>query len=139
MASDNKHLILVSLLFAVAVVSVAVGFPAILTFVWKVRPPGTVSELGDAFNILNTIFAGLALLGVIVAIVLQSRELALQRKEIASTRVELSRTAKANEELWRTASQQLDREKDWSRTRVALDLYQQWHAPRYGADQGVNV
>lgn len=56
-------------------------------------------ELGDSFNVINALFSGLALAGVVVAILLQRRELALQREELTLTRAELKRTAKAQEEI----------------------------------------
>lgn len=44
---------------------------------------------GDMFGVANTLFSGLAFLGVIYAILLQREELRLQRKELKSTRKEL--------------------------------------------------
>jgi hypothetical protein len=44
---------------------------------------------GDAFGAVNALFSGLALAGVIVAILLQSEELKLQRQELTETRTEL--------------------------------------------------
>lgn len=44
---------------------------------------------GDAFGAVNALFSGLALAGVVAAILLQSEELKLQRKELEETRIEL--------------------------------------------------
>jgi len=44
------------------------------------------SLVGDSYGALNTLFSGLAFFGVILAIFLQSRELKLQRGELAATR-----------------------------------------------------
>ena len=52
---------------------------------------------GDAFGALNTLFSGLAFVGIIYTIFLQRKELALQRKELELTRQELKRTAEAQE------------------------------------------
>ena len=44
--------------------------------------------LGDIFNAISSLFAGLAFAGIIYTIYLQSEELSLQRKELADTRKE---------------------------------------------------
>lgn len=41
---------------------------------------------GDQFGAINSLFSGLALAGIIITILLQSRELSLQRKELSQTR-----------------------------------------------------
>ena len=46
-------------------------------------------EFGDTFGALNALFAGLAFAGVIYAILLQQKELALQRKALEATEVEI--------------------------------------------------
>ena len=46
-------------------------------------------QFGDAFGALNTLFSGLAFAGVIYAIILQKKELALQREELEKTRKEI--------------------------------------------------
>lgn len=59
---------------------------------------GTVENrgfLGDSFGLVNAMFSGLALAGVILAIWLQSRELGLQREELGLTRDELTRQGDA--------------------------------------------
>jgi len=53
---------------------------------------------GDMFGAINSLFSGLALAGIIIAIILQSQELEYQRQELRQTRQELARTAKAQEE-----------------------------------------
>ena len=58
-------------------------------------------ELGDTFGLRNAYASGLALFGVVVAIVLQQGELELQRQEIAQNREELARSATAQEESQR--------------------------------------
>lgn len=53
---------------------------------------------GDMFGAVNTLFSGLAFAGVIYAIILQGKELALQRQELEMTRGELAKAAKAQTE-----------------------------------------
>ena len=56
------------------------------------------AQLGDSFGIASSLFSGLALAGVLIAIILQSQELRLQREELELTRKELMRTANAQEQ-----------------------------------------
>lgn len=63
---------------------------------------------GEMFSAVNALFSGVALAGVIVAIVLQSRELELQRRELELTRDELRRTARAQEESRDALAKQVD-------------------------------
>ena len=56
------------------------------------------AAFGDMFGAVNALFAGLAFLGVVYAILLQKEELSLQRAELKMTRDELRRTATAQEE-----------------------------------------
>ena len=53
---------------------------------------------GDTFGLVNAGFSGLAFLGVIYAIILQSRELELQRKELHHSVEAIKRSAEAQEE-----------------------------------------
>ncbi len=46
-------------------------------------------ELGDSFNIITSLFTGLAFAGVIVSVVLQTQELKLQRRELRENTSEL--------------------------------------------------
>ncbi|MGY8873253.1 MAG: hypothetical protein ACKVJE_22740 [Pseudomonadales bacterium] len=52
---------------------------------------------GDMFGSVNSLFSGLAFLGVVYAILLQRQELSLQRKELELTRNELKKSADAQE------------------------------------------
>ena len=65
----------------------------------------TRAEMGDAFGAINALFSGLALAGMVYAILLQRvelrlqrEELKLQRQELAETRGELKRQADAAEQ-----------------------------------------
>ena len=52
---------------------------------------------GDSFGAINSLFSGLALSGIIYTILLQRKELSLQRQELRETRLELERSANAQE------------------------------------------
>ncbi|MDX2006246.1 MAG: hypothetical protein SFU83_13280 [Meiothermus sp.] len=84
---NNQIWIIAGLIFAV----VAIIYWRFL--VWAVAvnttDQGNSGTLGDTFGLLNALFSGLAFAGLIVTILLQSRELGLQRQELAETRAEL--------------------------------------------------
>jgi hypothetical protein len=83
----------------------AIGFSVLVVFVaielvvyfsaatWADR--GTI---GDSFGAVNALFSGLALAGVVCAILLQREELQLQREEIKATRVEHAKSSQAQSE-----------------------------------------
>jgi len=52
---------------------------------------------GDSFGVLNTLFSGLAFVGVIIAIFMQKEELRLQREEVKMQRIETTRLADTQE------------------------------------------
>lgn len=56
---------------------------------WLFPEIGERGQFGDTFGVINALFSGLALGGVIYAILLQKEELALQREELAETRGEM--------------------------------------------------
>mgnify|MGYP000514631562 CR=1 len=71
-------------------------------------------QLGDLFGGVNAIFSGLALAGVVTAVILQSEELKLQREELELQRAELTlsreefrRMAEANESAALALTRQL--------------------------------
>lgn len=51
-------------------------------------------EFGDKFGVINSLFSGLAFAGIIITILLQSRELKLQREELEETRVVFKKQSK---------------------------------------------
>jgi len=55
------------------------------------------AKLGDSFGVINSLFSGLAFAGIIYTILLQRKELVLQRDELRDTRLELKRSANAQE------------------------------------------
>jgi hypothetical protein len=57
----------------------------------------TRGQFGDMFGAANALFSALAFGGVIVTVLLQREELALQRQELEDTRKELARAAAAQE------------------------------------------
>lgn len=59
---------------------------------------GDRANFGSSFGAVSALFSGLALVGVIYAVTLQTEELGLQRQELAYTREELRRAATAQEE-----------------------------------------
>lgn len=67
------------------------------------KSPG---EIGDMFGMVNSLFSGFALAGVICAILMQREELSLQRKELELTRNELARSAQAQSESAKALTQQ---------------------------------
>lgn len=78
-------------------------------------------QLGDIFGSINALFSGLAFAGVVFAILLQRQELALQRQELKETRLEVTRTADAQE-----AAQQALNKTIWAQSyKVVLDILQE--------------
>lgn len=65
------------------------------------------TDFEKIFNGVNSLFSGLAFLGVIYTVVLQRQELKLQREELVLTREELKRSAKAQEDSERALSAQV--------------------------------
>jgi len=81
---------------------------AVVIFIWilfsillpKIEPSlANRAILGDSYGTINSLFSGLAFSGIIYTILLQRKELALQREELIHTRKELSRSADAQENL----------------------------------------
>lgn len=79
--------------FLVALIVIWAGLTGLINFYW---PEQTLRAgvLGDSFGAVNALFSGLALAGVVFAILLQKTELSLQRKELRLQRqeMELNRT-----------------------------------------------
>lgn len=53
------------------------------------------NQFGGMFGGIGALFSGLALAGVVVAVLMQKEELELQREELAATREELKRSTEA--------------------------------------------
>ena len=56
---------------------------SIIVLCWLFPNIGIRGQFGDSFGAINALFAGLAFAGVIFAIILQKKELELQRQELA--------------------------------------------------------
>ncbi|MFO1439558.1 MAG: hypothetical protein U1F81_14655 [Verrucomicrobiaceae bacterium] len=69
--------------------------------------PAKQGQLGDLFGGVNALFSGLALAGVVTAVILQSHELHLQRKELELTRHELTKSAEANRNAANALAEQI--------------------------------
>jgi hypothetical protein len=80
-----------------------VTFMVLLMKSWQDR-----SNFGEMFGGLNTLFSGLAFIGVIYAIFLQRRELEFQRQELILTRTELKRSAEAQEKSEKALKDQVE-------------------------------
>ncbi|MCR9245510.1 MAG: hypothetical protein NXI31_10795 [bacterium] len=80
---------------ALALVLWALTVPALS---WLYDDPAERGQFGDAFGAINALFSGIALGGVVFAILMQREELQLQRNELAETRAELARQAAAAED-----------------------------------------
>jgi hypothetical protein len=66
--------------------------------IWWLMPTWeTRGAFGDMFGAANALFSGVALAGLVYAILLQRQELGLQRRELETTRHELRRSADAQE------------------------------------------
>lgn len=62
------------------------------------------ADFGGSFAFVESLFSGLAFAGVIIAILLQSQELRLQRKELEETRAELKKSAEAQKDMHKAMS-----------------------------------
>lgn len=78
-----------------------------MAFLFRAMPLKAEGNLGDAASAVGAIFSALAFAGVIVAIVLQSDELRLQRAELSMTRDELAGQKAQLESQNRTMSRDL--------------------------------
>lgn len=63
-------------------------------------------EFGDKFGAINSLFSGLAFLGLIITLLFQKEELELQRQELSETRKELEGQKKEFEEQNKTIKYQ---------------------------------
>ncbi len=66
-----------------------------------------VGAFGDSFGILNTLFSGLALGGVIFTVYQQKKELELQREELQATREEMKKSTIAQQNSEMALSEQV--------------------------------
>lgn len=91
---------------------------------------------GDMFGGLNTLFSGLAFIGVIYAIILQKEELGLQREELKLTREELKKSAEAQIKSGKALSvqvKQMEKSARLNALTTLIDFYTRI-AASYGED-----
>lgn len=107
---------LVALLLAGFVLWVA-SIPLVMLYYGE---PGNSSEFGDMFGAVNALFSGLALAGIIYAII-------IQRQELILTRQELTRTAEAQIESAKSLEKQLGLQIDASRLAALASLVESYN------------
>jgi len=83
--NDNDNGFIVT---AVIVTIVIIGLWFVTYYALKDKPSTDRGTFGDMFGSINALFSGLALTGIILTILLQRKELKLQRKELIDTRQE---------------------------------------------------
>ena len=91
--SSTKSLIEGSLVGAAVIGVMWLLSPGVLSLVFDT--PTEAASFGDSYGALNTLFSGLAFLGVIIAIILQRQELIEQRIEIRNSRIAQEESADA--------------------------------------------
>jgi hypothetical protein len=102
--TNNKGLFLITIISLVFVI----GLWTLNYFFLKDQNNESKAAFGNMFGPISALFSGLAFVGVIVTIILQSRELALQRLELKDTREELKRSADAQEKSERALLRQAE-------------------------------
>jgi len=80
----DSRFILVSVIVTVIIIGLWIG----TYFLLKDMKPAQRGTIGDMFGSINALFSGLALAGIILTIMLQRKELKLQREELRDTRKE---------------------------------------------------
>ncbi|WP_435623311.1 hypothetical protein [Flagellimonas sp.] len=73
---------------------------------WETR--GT---FGDLFGAVNALFSGMAFAGLLYTIILQKQDINLQREEIAANRLELKKSAKAQQNSEKALKEQVEQMK----------------------------
>lgn len=111
----------------------------IIFFIWLISYPlldyfypalNSKGTFGDSFGAINSLFSGLALAGIIYTILLQRKELALQRQEIRDNRRELARSATAQENSERSLKRQAENLKVTARLNALSTLISHYNQPR---------
>jgi hypothetical protein len=104
-AKDDINYRPLVILFIVVFITWLVSFIVVLSTIkdWNAR-----GNFGDSFGGINALFSGLAFAGIIYTILLQKKELTLQRQELVDTRVELRRSADAQERSERAFQKQIE-------------------------------
>ena len=95
----------IALSLAAVIIVLWLAFGAIILWQFGWTGQGT---FGDTFGVLNALFSGLAIGGVIVAVIMQKQELAYQREELKLTRKELAKTTEAQQASAHALTQQVE-------------------------------
>jgi hypothetical protein len=86
-----------SLLTKLIILVVSIWIVSTIIILFSLDDWSDRGTFGDLFGAVNALFSGLAFAGLIYTIFLQKQDLKLQRNEIALNRIELKKTAKAQQ------------------------------------------
>lgn len=110
--------IFVALVTLVLVVQAAAGVLIFRSFpTWQDR-----ASFGSMFDAVGALFSGLALVGVIYAVLLQRNELFLQRQELDLTRQELAKSARAQQDTAALMTKQFELAAEAARLSLSQSL-----------------
>lgn len=84
------------ILLIILIISINVGF--VFTIHYLIPDWGNSGLFGHTFGVINSLFSGLAFAGLLYTILLQSREIKIQREELALTREQLASSATSQKE-----------------------------------------
>lgn len=84
------------LILSIPVLLVTVYFIIIAS---GIKPVSKLGTFGDSFGVLTCLFSGLAFAGMIITLLMQKEELALQRKEFELNRDEIIKGNKSQEKI----------------------------------------
>lgn len=93
---DSSVSILWIIIPSILILAIVFLYPIIIHYIFDVSHADK-GTYGDSFGALNTLFSGLAFAVLIYTMMLQRKELALQREELEETRKELAKSAAAQE------------------------------------------
>jgi hypothetical protein len=107
-------------LLGIAVIVLWIGIPA-AAIRW-LGSPANAGEFGDVFGSITALFTGLAFAGVVYAIILQQRELSLQREQLSLARTELTTIAMNQQESLASFGKQLAELQKGRSARAVIDI-----------------
>jgi hypothetical protein len=128
-------------LFALLILGLWFATPSLVA--WLAGPGDTQLEgrgqYGDAYGFANALFSGLAFVGVVIAILLQSNELEFQIEELSSSVAAQRDQADAlNKQLEQNRSV-FEQQREAVRRERSIRLYEQWMMlDRTGAERIIN-
>ncbi|MDP1590831.1 MAG: hypothetical protein Q8M07_23960 [Prosthecobacter sp.] len=124
--SKAHHSVLDQLWFAMVLLAVITG---IVTFIWwkvpqilgeGLNPPDNKGSFGDSFGSVNALFTGLAFTGVVFSILLQQRQIRLQREDFLSQLKEMQESG----ETLRLQNDLLENQNQLMRGQIEVQLLQ---------------